>query len=136
MISIKQDSELMINYIPANPVAAGEHFVSIHDERSRPACFSMSSDKKLNLVIENDGAVVLTDFGAHIGITGDVQAFDAQQGNDLKLDICVAFVGDNSTSSFILIHQIRPRDLLNSISDVKIIKGSGLPTVHHLFMVS
>ncbi|KAI1331436.1 hypothetical protein F5Y16DRAFT_422964 [Xylariaceae sp. FL0255] len=134
MISIKQDSELMTNYIPANPVTAGERFVGFYDESSRPACFSLSSDKKFNLVIQNEGAATLVDFGVQNGFDSNFQAFHVQQGADKKLDICAAYDDDNGTSGFFILHQIYPHDLLEPIANDQFIRGSGLPTIHHLFM--
>ncbi|OTA69582.1 hypothetical protein K449DRAFT_418966 [Hypoxylon sp. EC38] len=134
MITIKQDSELMTNYIPANPVPAGNRFVGIKDAHSRPACFSLSSDKKLNLIIQSDEAATLIDFGEHVGIRGNVQAFDVQQSSNSDLSLCVAIDEGNGTSSFWFLNEIHPRDLTNNIPVNKIVKGNGLPSIHHLFM--
>ncbi|KAI1415785.1 hypothetical protein F5Y13DRAFT_186641 [Hypoxylon sp. FL1857] len=134
MITIKQDSELMTNYIPANPVPAGNRFVAIKDAHSRPACFSLSSDKKLNLIIQSDDAAILVDFGELAGIYGNVQAFDVQQSSNSDLNICVAADEGDGTSSFWFLNKIHPRNLTDNVPKDNIVKGNGLPSIHHLFM--
>ncbi|KAI0841842.1 hypothetical protein F5Y06DRAFT_258371 [Hypoxylon sp. FL0890] len=134
MITIKQDSELMTNYIPANPVPAGNRFVGIKDAHSRPACFSLSSDKKLNLIIQSDDAATLVDFGELAGIHGDVQAFNVQQSPNSDLSLCVATDEGNGTSSFWFLDKLHPRNLTGNVPKDRIVKGNGLPSIHHLFM--
>ncbi|KAI1143196.1 hypothetical protein F5Y05DRAFT_367831 [Hypoxylon sp. FL0543] len=134
MITIKQDSELMTNYIPANPVPAGNRFVGIKDAHSRPACFSLSSDKKLNLIIQSDDAATLVDFGELAGIHGNVQAFDVQQSPNSDLSLCVATDEGDGTSSFWFLDKLHPRNLTGSVPENKIVKGNGFPSIHHLFM--
>lgn len=122
MISIKQDAELMTNFLPANPVAAGSRFVAFRDEDSSPAVFSLSKDHKLVLIISVNGTPTLVDFGKLCGITGNVQAFDMRQGSDFKTWIAVEVDAGSNQSEFVLIFDLKPKDLL-APPQANIVKG-------------
>ncbi|KAK6526111.1 hypothetical protein TWF281_011148 [Arthrobotrys megalospora] len=134
MITIKEDSELMTNLIPANPIPSGNRFVAIKDEDSKLACFSLSDDKKLNLTVNIHGVYSLIDFGKLAGIQADVQAFDVQQSPNLSLDICVATDDGDDKSTLWFFDKVDIESVSESIPGSKVIKSSGLPAVHHLFM--
>lgn len=137
MIAIKQDAEFMTNLLPANPVSAGNRFVAFKDANSCPALLSLSQNNKLDLIIEQDGVPTLNDFGKIAGLNGAVQAFDAQQGPDLRLNIAIAMDAGNSQSEFCLVFGVDPGDLLGGDLSSNIIRGSSaFPVTHNIFMVS
>ncbi|KAL1967189.1 hypothetical protein VTN77DRAFT_3480 [Rasamsonia byssochlamydoides] len=137
MITIKQDSELMTNLVAANPVPAGSRFVAFKDAKLNPAIFSLGEDQKLNLIIDVDGTSSLVDFGDVSGLAKgntDVLAFDVQQAPDLSLNICFVTATGNGQCDFWLLHGLTPDGLLKEPAETKIIKGTGLPLVYHIFM--
>lgn len=137
MITIKQDVEFMTNLLPAIPVLAENHFVAFKDKDSYPAVFSLGLNNKLNLIITEDGVPTLTDFGETVGLNGSVQAFDAQQGQDLKLNIAIATDAGGGQSEICLIHGVDPEDLTDGDFKPNIIRASSrFPYVNRIFMVS
>lgn len=139
MITITQDSELMTNLIPANPIPAGNRFVVFKDDNHDPAVFSLGDDQTLNLVITVNGEPTLTDFGNSSGLFSKgtkIQAFDVKQAPDLGLNICIATEAGNGKSDFHLIYGIKPNELLKPAKADRIVKGNGFPETHHIFMVS
>ena len=139
MISITQDSELMTNLIPANPIPAGNRFVVFEDEDHEPAVFSLGEDQILNLVITVDGEPTLVNFGEVLDIFSEgtkIQAFNVKQAPDLSLNLCIATQATNGLSSFHLVHAIKPSELLQSVATEKLVKGENFPVIHHIFMVS
>ena len=139
MITITQDSELMTNLISANPIPAGNRFIAFRDHNLDPAVFSLSDDQKLNLVITVNGEPNLIDFGNTSGLYTKhtkIQAFDVKQAPDSGLNICIATEAIDGRSDFYLIHDIKPSELLKPVAADRIVKGSGFPGTHHIFMVS
>ena len=138
MITITQDSELMTNYIPANPIPAGKRFVAFKDTNLDPAVFSLGDDDTLNLVITVNNEPTLTDFGDISGLFAKgtkIQAFDVKQAPDLTLNICIATETGSARSDFHLIHGIKPSELRDPINADRVIKGNGFNEIHHIFMV-
>lgn len=139
MIIVKQDSELMTNLIPANPVPSGNRFSVFKDEQFNPAVMSLGDNHKLNLIIEIDGSPTLIDFGKTSGLVKDgtkILAFDVQQAPDMSLDICFALDAIMSQSDLIVIHAVMPAELSKPISSEKVATGHGFPVVHNIYMVS
>ena len=137
MIIIKHDSELMRNYVAANPVPAGERFAVFKDLQEEPAVLALSDDSRLNLVMVVNGSATKIDFEKSSGIAKDgvkVQAFAVKQASDTTLDICITTEASNNKSNFWLLHGIKPADLLEQIPTSKITRGT-FPSVRHIFMV-
>lgn len=139
MITVKQDSELITNYVAANPIPAGERFVVVSDEHQEPAVFALSEDSILYLIKVIDGQTAKLNFGKTSGVVGDgvaVQAFAVTQAADSSLNICIATRGFNKNeSSFHLLHNITLPELQAEIPASKIISGHKFPRVYHIFMV-
>jgi hypothetical protein len=138
MITITQDSELMTNYISANPIPAGNRFVAFRDENHDPAVISLGSDNTLNLVITVRGQPTAVDLVKTSGLFDDetkIQAFDVKQSPDLGLNICIVAEGAFGKSDFYLIHNIQPSELLKTISKDKVINAYGISQTKHIFMV-
>ncbi|KAI8717021.1 hypothetical protein NCS52_00997300 [Fusarium sp. LHS14.1] len=139
MVVIKQDSELMTNYVSANPIPAGERFAVFRDANGEPGVFALSEDLYLYLVMVIDGKAEKIDFGNTSGIVSrgvKVQAFAVVQAPDSTLDICIATPGAGETSNFTLLHSITLSELKGSIPSSKVLCGSNFPSVHHIFMTN
>ena len=139
MITVTQDSELMKNLIPAETIPSGDHFVAFKDDNSDPAVLTLGSDHKLNLVMTTNGEPTYTDFGKSTGLFSqgtDIQAFDVKQAPDLGLNVCITTKGSSGQSDFLLIHGIKPNELLKPVALEKVIRGNGFPEVYHIYMVS
>lgn len=139
MVTIKQDSELMTNYVSANPIPAGQHFAVFRDANMDPGVFSLSEDSYLYLITVINGKATKIDFGSVSGIVPSgvkVQAFAVVQAPDSTLDICIATPqANNTTSSFTLLYGITFSELLGPIPSSKIIRGANFPTIDHIYMV-
>lgn len=138
MVVVKQDSELMTNYVAANPVPAGERFAVFTDDRQSPAVFALSENKILELIIVINGTSTKLDFGSTCGAfdaNAQVQAFAVTQGDDGTLDISVAVPGNGGLSNYFLFHGVEPKELQGRISSSKIIRGTQFPPVKHIFQV-
>lgn len=136
MIIVKKDSELMTNYVAANPVPAGENFGVFQDKQLQPAVLALSQDSFLYLVINVKGQSIKFNFRETSGIAkgkGKVQAFAVQQAPDLTLDICIATEADKKISDFYLLHGVTLEEITGAIPQSKIIHGQ-FPTVHHIYM--
>ncbi|KAJ6111869.1 hypothetical protein N7523_007930 [Penicillium sp. IBT 18751x] len=135
MIQITQDSEFMTNLLAANPVPAGKHFAVIQDQNSNPAVFSLGEDSKLNLIINQNGAPTLVDYGALCQITKDVQAFSVQQSSvDQSIFITVvADAGQNQSAMYILVN-MTPQNLLSPSPSNIIAVGNLFPQVYDVFL--
>ncbi|KAK0757264.1 hypothetical protein N5P37_009982 [Trichoderma harzianum] len=138
MVIIKQDSELMTNYVSANPIPAGQHFAVFRDANMDPGVFSLSEDSYLYLITVINGKATKIDFGSVSGIVpsgGKVQAFAVVQAPDSTLDICIATPGATATtSSFTLLYGVTFAELRGPIPSSKIIRGASFPTVDHIYM--
>lgn len=138
MVIIKQDSELMTNYVSANPIPAGQHFAIFRDANMDPGVFSLSEDSYLYLITVINGQATKIDFGSVSGIVPQgvkVQAFAVVQAPDSTLDICIATPQTSSTSNFTLLHNITFNELLGPIPSSKIIRGTNFPIIDHIYMV-
>ncbi|KAK6507966.1 hypothetical protein TWF481_006386 [Arthrobotrys musiformis] len=133
MIKIQVDSELTTDLIPAKPIKAGDRFVAIKDKDSKLACFTLTDEKKLNLILSINGVHTILDFGKLVGIEGHIQAFDVQQAQNLDLDICIAVGGGGSTTLWLL-HKVDVANISTAIPASSILKATGIPPVHHIFM--
>ena len=139
MVTIKQDSELITNYVAANPIPAGERFEIFRDAQGDPGVFALSEDSYLYLIMVINGTTTKLDFGYTSGIVSEgvkVQAFAVVQAPDSTLDICIATAGSDDTSDFVLLHNVVLGELQGPIPSSKITRGSNFPTVHHIFMAS
>ncbi|PNP58955.1 hypothetical protein THARTR1_01203 [Trichoderma harzianum] len=138
MVTIKQDSELMTNYVSANPIPAGQHFAVFRDSDMDPGVFSLSEDSYLYLITVVNGKATKIDFGSVSGVVPKgvkVQAFAVVQAPDSTLDICIATPGANAaTSSFTLLYGVTFAELQGPIPSSKIIRGASFPTVDHIYM--
>ncbi|KAL5592278.1 hypothetical protein FOBRF1_013304 [Fusarium oxysporum] len=137
MVVIHRDSELMTNYVSANPIPASERFGVFRDADNEPGVFALSEDFYLYVVMLIDQKPTKIDFGHISGVVPNgvkVQAFAVVQAPDSTLDICIATPGTGDTSDFALLHNISPSDLKDPTPSSKVIRGSGFPTVHHIFM--
>ncbi|KAL7948582.1 hypothetical protein V8C42DRAFT_363071 [Trichoderma barbatum] len=137
MVTIKQDSELMTNYVSANPIPAGQHFAVFRDANMDPGVFSLSEDSYLYLITVINGKATKIDFGSVSGIVPKgvkVQAFAVVQAPDSTLDICIAIPQSSTTSSFTLLNRITFAELLGPIPSSKIIRGASFPTIDHIYM--
>lgn len=160
MASVKIDSELMTNYLAAQPVPAGSSFVTCLDPQSRrPMVFGISNDPvpKLNVVKvccwlsnflavtisyllhqsqqeDSDGKPRLLDTGAKRGIssTTPVVAFDCEQAKDLSIYLCVA-VRSSMTECHILV--VKPFQMTVNFT-MTTLPIHSVPTVSGVFMVS
>ncbi|KAL6901484.1 hypothetical protein GGI43DRAFT_433631 [Trichoderma evansii] len=136
MVTITQDSELMTNYVSANPIPAGQQFSVFRDAQMDPAVFALSEDSYLYLIMVNDGKATRIDFGSVSGVVPQgvqVQAFAVVQAPDSTLDICIATAGSNNASNFALLYNISLNELFSPIQSTKIIRGN-FPTVDHIYM--
>ncbi|KAF3316632.1 hypothetical protein TWF173_001914 [Orbilia oligospora] len=134
MVHIKVDSQLTTDVIPAKPIKAGNRFVAIKDKDSKLACFSLSDEKKLNLILNIQGVHTLIDFGKLVGIETDIRTFDVQQSPNLSLDICIATDSGDNKSSLLLVHKLDVSGLSNPVPTSNIIRGADVPAVHHIFL--
>ena len=137
MVFINQDSELMTNYVGANPIPAGERFSVFRDADNDVGVFALSEDGVLELIMAVDGKTTKIDFGVNSGILASgavVQAFAVAQSPGSTLDIAVA-VAHGSSSDFYLLTGIGLSELQGPAPSSKITTGSGFPTVRHIFMV-
>lgn len=136
MIEITQDSEFMTNLLAANPVPAGKHFSVLQDQNSNPAVFSLGEDSKLNLIINQNGASTLVDYGALCQIMGDVQAFGVQQSSvDQSIFIVVVTkAGQNQSAMYILVN-MTPQNLLTPSPSNIIAVGGLFPQIFDVFLV-
>ncbi|KAL7934280.1 hypothetical protein V8C35DRAFT_327196 [Trichoderma chlorosporum] len=138
MVTIKQDSELMTNYVSANPIPAGQRFAVFRDANMDPGVFSLSEDSYLYLISIINGKATKVDFGSVSGIVPSgtkVQAFAVVQAPDSTLDICIATPGANNTSSsFTLLYGVTFAELSGPIPASKIFRGASFPTVDHIYM--
>ncbi|RFU77335.1 hypothetical protein TARUN_4887 [Trichoderma arundinaceum] len=136
MVTITQDSELMTNYVSANPIPAGQHFAVFRDAQMDPGVFALSEDFYLYLIMVINGQATKIDFGHVSGIVPQgvqVQAFAVVQAPDSTLDICIATPGSGNTTNFALLHNITFTELLSPIQSSKIIRGN-FPKVDHIYM--
>ncbi|KAF4334795.1 hypothetical protein FBEOM_11362 [Fusarium beomiforme] len=139
MVVIHRDSELMTNYVAANPIAASERFDVFTDADNEPGVFALSEDFYLYVIMLIDHKPTKIDFGHISGVVPSgvkVQAFAVVQAPDTTLDICIVTPGAGSTSDFALVHNISPRELNRPIPPSKVIRGSDFPTVDHIFMAN
>ncbi|UKZ82559.1 hypothetical protein TrVFT333_010350 [Trichoderma virens FT-333] len=138
MVTIKQDSELMTNYVSANPIPAGQHFAVFRDANMDPGVFALSEDSYLYLITVINGKATKIDFGSVSGIVPSgvkVQAFAVVQAPNSTLDICIATPGaNNTTSTFTLLYGITFTELLGPIPSSKIIRGDSFPIIDHIYM--
>ncbi|KAF7175180.1 hypothetical protein CNMCM7691_006584 [Aspergillus felis] len=136
MLIIKKDSEVMINYVAANPVPAGENFGVFHDKEWQPAVFALGEDGILSLIITVGREPTKIDFARASGLFSQdvkVQAFAVLQAPDSSLDICIATEASDTTSNFYLLHHITLDEIPGTMPSAKVIQGF-FPTVHHIFM--
>ncbi|KAF3225056.1 hypothetical protein TWF106_002937 [Orbilia oligospora] len=134
MVQIKVDSQLTTDVIPAKPIKAGNRFVAIKDKDSKLACFSLSDEKKLNLILNIQGVHTLIDFGKLIGIETDIRTFDVQQSSNLSLDICIATDSGDNKSNLWLVHKLDVSGISSSVPASNIIRGADVPAVHQIFL--
>jgi hypothetical protein len=137
MVTITQDSELMTNYVSANPIPAGQQFAVFRDAQMDPGIFALSEDFYLYLIMVINGQATKIDFGSVSGVVPkgvQVQAFAVVQAPDSTLDICIATPSNGNTSNFALLYNISLAELQSPIQSTKIIRGS-FPTVDHIYMV-
>ncbi|KAF3184483.1 hypothetical protein TWF788_005187 [Orbilia oligospora] len=134
MVQIKVDSQLTTDVIPAKPIKAGNRFVAIKDKDSKLACFSLSDEKKLNLILNIQGVHTLIDFGKLIGIETDIRTFDVQQSSNLSLDICIATDSGDNKSNLLLVHKLDVSGISSSVPALNIIRGADVPAVHQIFL--
>lgn len=136
MINITQDSEFMTNLLPANPVPAGKRFAILQDQDTNPAVFSLGEDAVLNLIITQNGAPALIDFGNLCKFSGKILAFDVQQNSDTSLSIVVATdAGQNHCNVYVLVNMM-PRQLLSPQPSDILFAGASYPVIFDLFLVS
>lgn len=135
MISFTEDSELMTNLLPANPVPAGNRFVAIRDADSNPALVSLSQDNKLNLIIKRVGAPKLVDLGSLYGLTTKVLAFDVYQDPELNLWFAIATDAGNNQCNFYLIVNVAAKDVLTPPSGSIVGSEAKYPLIHAIFIV-
>ncbi|KAM0095802.1 hypothetical protein ACP6JD_000612 [Aspergillus fumigatus] len=136
MLIIKKDSEVMTNYVAANPVPAGENFGVFHDKDWQPAVFALGEDGILSLIITVGREPTKINFTKASGLFSEdvkVQAFAVLQAPDSSLDICIATEASDTTSNFYLLHHITLDEIPGTMPSAKVIQGV-FPTVHHIFM--
>ncbi|PYI24824.1 hypothetical protein BO86DRAFT_433701 [Aspergillus japonicus CBS 114.51] len=136
MITVKKDSEVMTNYVAANPVPAGESFGVFHDQQWQPAVFALGEDSILSLIITVGREPQKYDFAKLSGLFSQdvkVQAFAVLQATDGSLDICIATEASNTTSNFYLLHNITLDEIPGTVPSAKVIQGT-FPTVDHIYM--
>ncbi|RAH63727.1 uncharacterized protein BO66DRAFT_476374 [Aspergillus aculeatinus CBS 121060] len=136
MITVKKDSEVMTNYVAANPVPAGEAFGVFHDQQWQPAVFALGEDSILSLIITAGREPKKFDFAKLSGLFSvdvKVQAFAVLQAPDGSLDICIATKASDTTSNFYLLHNITLDEILGTMPSAKVIQGV-FPTVDHIYM--
>ncbi|PYH40187.1 uncharacterized protein BP01DRAFT_410995 [Aspergillus saccharolyticus JOP 1030-1] len=136
MITVKKDSEVMTNYVAANPVPAGENFGVFHDQQWQPAVFALGEDHILSLIITVDREPKKYDFAKISGLFSqevEVQAFAVLQAPDSSLDICIATKASDTTSNFYLLHHITLDEIPGTVPSAKVIQGV-FPTVDHIYM--
>lgn len=137
MLIIKKDSEVMTNYVAANPVPAGENFGVFHDKDWQPAVFALGEDGILSLIITVGREPTKINFTKASGLFSEdvkVQAFAVLQAPDSSLDICIATEASDTTSNFYLLHHITLDEIPGTMPSAKVIQGV-FPTVRHIFMV-
>lgn len=137
MITVNKDSEVMTNYVAANPVSAGEAFGVFHDQQWQPAVFALGEDSILSLIITVGREPKKFDFAKLSGLFSvdvKVQAFAVLQAPDGSLDICIATKASDTTSNFYLLHNITLDEILGTMPSAKVIQGV-FPTVDHIYMV-
>ncbi|KAI5926244.1 hypothetical protein F4810DRAFT_586578 [Camillea tinctor] len=136
MIIVKKDSEVMTNYVAANPVPAGQNFGVFHDKNLQPAVFALGEDGILNLIITIGREPSKVDFGKASALfpeDTEVQAFAVLQSPDSSLDICIATKATDTTSNFYLLHHITLDEIPGTMPSAKVIHGV-FPTVDHIYM--
>ncbi|XXH03862.1 hypothetical protein Hte_010268 [Hypoxylon texense] len=136
MIIVKKDSEVMTNYVAANPVPAGESFGVFNDQSLQPAIFALSEDAILNLIVTADREPAKFDFGKLCGLFPGgviIQAFAVLQAPDSSLDICIATKATDTTSNFYLLHHITLDEIIGTTPSAKVTRGV-FPTVDHIYM--
>ncbi|RAL09112.1 uncharacterized protein BO97DRAFT_459557 [Aspergillus homomorphus CBS 101889] len=136
MIIVKKDSEVMTNYVAANPVPAREHFAVFNDIQQQPAVFALGENGVLNLVITTNREPTRFDFAQQSGLFPEdvqVQAFAVLQAPDSSLDICIATKASDKESNFYLLHHITLDEITGTMPSAKVTHGL-FPTVDHIYM--
>ncbi|KAL4984975.1 hypothetical protein BDW68DRAFT_193269 [Aspergillus falconensis] len=136
MIIVKKDSEVMTNYVAANPVPAGEHFAVFNDIQQQPAVFSLGDNGVLNMIITANREPTRYDFAKQSNLFPkdvQVQAFAVQQAPDSSLDICIATKASDKESDFYLLHHITLDEITGTIPSAKLTHGL-FRTIDHIYM--
>jgi hypothetical protein len=146
MASLNHDSELMMQHVAAVAVPNSSRFVTVKNHDGSPMVFSLGTDKRLYLIINNrDGQRILMDFGydlLRLDKDYKVYAFDVAQDIDSTLYIILATEDQSSGSDLIVLTPFKPEeyDMAEKSTDLRLLKMAqkGKPTktiVKSIYMV-
>ena len=153
MLSITQDSELMVQHVAAVAVPNSSVFFTVSDKDDHPMVFSVGTDNRFYIFQQDpEGHYPLSDFGSLLGFAEDYVAHALSVTQDAESNLYVVLaIEDNSVSDsedrkpskIIVLKPFKPaeHDLSSSSSDLRqlIISRTGENAGLHvssIFMVS
>ena len=153
MLSITQDSELMVQHVAAVAAPNSSIFYTVSDEDDHPIVFSVGTDNKFYMMKEDlEGHYQLSDFGSLLGFAEDYVAHALSVMQDAQSHIYVVLAieaksvsgsGDRKPSEITVLKPFKAaeHDLSSPSSDLQqlILPRTGKNTtlqVSSIFMVS